>query len=621
MFTRLVKRSLKPLGRTFCTATPTLSPQSLRTLLYRELQRKAEETGRSPLSSFYKDRQELEALMREFQNHSSLENYEKVLEKMCDMNLFDDAHYLHRNQNRMFTIESLKGPAYVEVLKRTKPGVESMQSTLTQKRIGFLNTLLTWSLFFILIEFYSANSKGDGDESNPLSLINKFSNNSEIKNVTTKFADVQGIDEFKEELEDIVDFLKNGQKYRDAGAYIPKGVLLVGPPGTGKTLLAKAIAGEAGCSFFYKSGSEFDEVFVGIGAKRVRQLFQQAQKKAPAIIFIDEIDALTASRTGFESSNRRQTINQLLEQMDGFKQLENVVVIGATNMPDKIDKAILRPGRFDKIINVPYPDRQGRKEIFDLYLSKVKYDKDNVDLDTIVKATTGFTGASIRNMVNIAVLNAIKEGRDKANHLDFEHALDRIRMGVGRKHMMITEQERLMTAYHEGGHTLVNLLTHSAMPLHKVTILPRGAALGFTAMLPQQDAFYMNRGELISQVQIALGGRVAEELVFGNEDVTTGCSSDMDKATDLVFKLLREYGMETGYLLSRAKDDLSESYNSLIDKQAQKLLIEQLEITRRLLKVNRPKLDLLAEELVKKETLSRSEIEKLLNLTPQADST
>ena len=431
---------------------------------------------------------------------------------------------------------------------------------------------------------------------------------------TTKFDDVQGISEFRQELEDIVDFLKNGKKYRDAGAYIPKGVLLSGPPGTGKTLLAKAIAGEAGCNFYYKSASEFEEMYVGVGAKRVKELFESARKTAPAIIFIDEIDALASRRSSFYSNTGRQTVNQLLTEMDGFKQSDNIVVIGATNMPEKIDKAVLRPGRFDKIVNIPYPDKEGRKEIFQLYLDKVKYDKDDVDLETLIRATTGFSGASIKNMVNLAVLNAIKEKRSMANHVDFEFALDRILMGIGRKNLVVTEEDKLMTAYHEGGHTLVNILTKSSTPLHKVTILPRGPALGFTSMLPEQDMYYMNKQEVMNHINIALGGRVAEELVYGNEDVTTGCSSDMNKATDLAYKLLREYAMDENFIISRSKDDLSEVYNSQVDFKAHTLVKEALDYTRKLLKDNRNLLDTLAHELVKRETMSKKDIETLLNL-------
>lgn len=283
-----------------------------------------------------------------------------------------------------------------------------------------------------------------------------------------------------------MDYLKNPKKYTNVGADIPKGILLAGPPGTGKTLMARALAGEAGCKFFYKSGSEFDEIFVGVGSKRVRELFKKARQNSPAIIFIDEIDAMTASRNPMFSSVSRNTINQLLTEMDGFKPSDNVIVIGATNMANSIDKAVLRPGRFDKIIDVSLPDIKGREKIIDYYLKKIKHD-DDVSQETLAKATTGFSGADIKNFVNIAILNAIKEGRKLANHSDFEFALDRVTMGIGRKSMHVSEEEKLMTAYHEGGHTLVNLLTPGTLPLHKVTILPRGPALGFTAMLPDKD--------------------------------------------------------------------------------------------------------------------------------------
>ena len=535
--------------------------------------------------------------------------YKRILEQLEKMEMTNDAKELIRKLNILDFLRYSVDRRFTRLAYRWFSSYYSTKQNMIKSAFFMtLNLLLFFACMKYILGYYS--DQGQQSSMNPFEAKTKVQH----QKSTTKFDDVQGISEFRQELEDIVDFLKNGKKYRDAGAYIPKGVLLSGPPGTGKTLLAKAIAGEAGCNFYYKSASEFEEMYVGVGAKRVKELFESARKTAPAIIFIDEIDALASRRSSFYSNTGRQTVNQLLTEMDGFKQSDNIVVIGATNMPEKIDKAVLRPGRFDKIVNIPYPDKEGRKEIFQLYLDKVKYDKDDVDLETLIRATTGFSGASIKNMVNLAVLNAIKEKRSMANHVDFEFALDRILMGIGRKNLVVTEEDKLMTAYHEGGHTLVNILTKSSTPLHKVTILPRGPALGFTSMLPEQDMYYMNKQEVMNHINIALGGRVAEELVYGNEDVTTGCSSDMNKATDLAYKLLREYAMDENFIISRSKDDLSEVYNSQVDFKAHTLVKEALDYTRKLLKDNRNLLDTLAHELVKRETMSKKDIETLLNL-------
>lgn len=534
-----------------------------------------------------------------------------------DMNRKSEAGELHKTFNSNYSNHPEMRNTVNSLTRSIRPGwfyyKNTFFSQLREPLFRFAKMAVYMYVFYLLLQMREDNSNGGGEGGDPLNL-GIFKDDKPVQNQSTKFSDVRGINEFRKELEDLVDLIKNGKKYKDAGAYIPKGVLLVGPPGTGKSLLAKAIAGEAGCAFFYKSGSEFDEVYVGVGAERIKNLIKKARQHSPAIIFIDEIDQLTPDRLRFSMNGGSQTLNQLLTEMDGFKALENVIIIAATNLPEKVDKAMLRPGRFDKIINIPYPDKEGRQDIFEYYLSKVKYDKDDLDLQTLVKATPGFSGAAIKNMVNIAILNAIKEKRDQANHLDFEYALDRVTMGIGRKRMYISEKERLMTAYHEGGHALVNLLTRSANPLHKVTILPRGPALGFTSMLPEQDTYYYDKVEILKQIQIALGGRIAEELVYGNDDITTGCSSDMDKATELAFDLLRKYGMNKHFLISRNKSDLSDAYNAKIDEQAQSLIKEGIEKVRHMLKTNRAHLDKFAHELVKRETMSRKEVEDLLNL-------
>lgn len=602
-------QSISTLRRAFSSSAfsdnESIPPQELTRLIAKKLALKMRDAN-NKLDIYTTEITELNNLIDQYESNPNISNYREVLRQLEKLELFNDAIEMNKRFDNDDTISfGEENPAGFNPNSRN-------ETTAKWRRFMTQNLFLFIVTITLLYYFFGSNKDDDNEGGKIFENLSGQKDNPQTSK--TKFSDVQGISEFRQELEDIVDFLKNGKKYRAAGAYIPKGVLLSGPPGTGKTLLAKAIAGEAGCKFYYKSASEFEEVYVGVGADRVKKLFAEARRTAPSIIFIDEIDALATRRSSFSSGTSRQTINQLLTEMDGFKLSENVIVIGATNMPEKIDKAVLRPGRFDKLINIPYPDKEGRKEIFQLYLNKVKYDKDDVHLDTLVSATTGFSGASIKNMVNLAVLNAIKEKRSKANHLDFEFALDRITMGVGRKSMVVSDEDKLMTAYHEGGHTLVSLLTKSGTGLHKVTILPRGPALGFTAMLPEQEVPIMNREELLNTINIAMGGRVAEEMVYGNDDVTTGCSSDMDKATECAYKLLREYSMDPNFLISRSKEDLSETYNARVDKQAHKLLQDSLAFTRQLLKENRHLLDTLAHELVKRETMSKKEILSLLNL-------
>jgi len=454
-------------------------------------------------------------------------------------------------------------------------------------------------------------TKGGGGNGLFGNIFTKFVDNEGETNIKTRFSDVLGIDEFKDELIELTDYLKNPKKYTEAGAKIPKGILLVGPPGTGKTLLARALAGEAQCTFFYKAGSEFDELFVGMGARRVRELFKKARQKAPAIIFIDEIDSVAGTRRAADPSYTRDTINQILAEMDGFKQTDNVIIVGATNFPEAIDPAVRRPGRFDKIINVPLPDVKGREEVFNYYLKKIKIDN-NVNASILARRTIGFSGADIQNMVNIAILNAVKNNRKDANADDFEYAMDRITMGIGRKKMFVSDRDKLVTAYHEGGHALTSLLTEGATPLHKVTILPRGGALGFTAMIPNKEQLSQSKKEILASIDVAMGGRAAEELLLGPEDYTTGWSSDLQKATELAYAFVRYYGFkENVALISARKDVTSEKYNYLVDQEVQKILQESLVRVKGLLKTNESNLKNLAKELVVAETMSVDEVKKV----------
>lgn len=357
------------------------------------------------------------------------------------------------------------------------------------------------------------------------------------------FADVKGVEEAKQELQEIIEFLRNPDKFSTLGGKLPKGVLLVGPPGTGKTLLARAVAGEAGVPFFHAAGPEFDEILVGQGARRVRDLFANAKLKAPCVVFIDEIDSIGGKRTNSVlHPYANQTINQLLTEMDGFRQNEGVIVLGATNRRDDLDKALLRPGRFDVEVQVPIPDLKGREEILDLYLSRVKLGRD-VDAKLLAKRTIGFTGADLENLVNQAALRASIESQNSVSMKYFESARDKVLMGPERKNKIPDPETNRNTAYHEGGHALVALYTKDATPLHKVTILPRGRSLGHTAFIPDKEEYGRTKSQLLASLDCAMGGRAAEELIFGADKVTSGAQSDLKNATDLATSMVKHLGM------------------------------------------------------------------------------
>ena len=424
------------------------------------------------------------------------------------------------------------------------------------------------------------------------------------------FSDVRGIEECREEVMDIVEYLKSPEKYHQVGAKMPKGVLLTGRPGTGKTLLARAIAGEAGVGFFFSSGSEFDEVFVGVGAKRIRELFKQAKDNAPCVIFIDEIDAVGGTRKDNSPTQNKQSLNQLLVEMDGFEQQDNILVVAATNLPESLDKALKRAGRFDSEIHIPLPDIKGRTEIIKLYLDKIYYDA-SVDAEILARGTTGMSGADLANLINQAMLNAVKEGRTACTNHDLDIARDRILMGVSRKSMTITDEEKMNTALHEVGHTLAAMLTEGALPIHKVTILPRGQALGVTQMLPEKDQISLNRTEVLAQIDVAMGGRVAEEIFFGKKYVTTGCSSDMNSATQIVYHHVKSgmFDEMTGYSnLNSVEGVEGPEAKDLVDEVCNKILVESYNRVRELLVRNKKLMQKIANELVTKETLTREEI-------------
>lgn len=441
------------------------------------------------------------------------------------------------------------------------------------------------------------------------------------------FKDVAGADEAKQELEEVVEFLKHPQKYNDLGAKIPKGVLLYGPPGTGKTLLAKAVAGEAGVPFFSISGSDFVEMFVGVGASRVRDLFDQAKKSAPCIVFIDEIDAVGRQRgagLGGGHDEREQTLNQLLVEMDGFSANEGIIMIAATNRPDILDPALLRPGRFDRQIVVDRPDIKGRTEILKVHV-KGKPIGPDVNLDVIAQRTPGFTGADLSNLVNEAALLTARKDKKAINMPEMEEAAERVIMGPERKSRVISDKEKRLTAYHEGGHTIVGMLLEHTDPVHKVTIIPRGRAGGYTLSLPKEDKYYATRSEMLDELKVLLGGRVAEALVL--KEISSGASNDLQRATQLARQMICEYGMSEnigpvtfghrqdqvflGRDIARDKD-YSEEVAAEIDKEVRSFMEDAYAATEKLLSDNIDKLHVIAKALMEKETLEEEEINQLV---------
>jgi len=428
-------------------------------------------------------------------------------------------------------------------------------------------------------------------------------------NVT--FQDVLGVDEAKAELDEVVQYLKDPKKYTKLGARLPKGILLVGPPGTGKTLLAKAIAGEAGVPFLFCAGSEFDEVFVGVGSRRVRKLFEEAKAKAPAIIFIDELDSVGGSRNRDHHQVYTHTINQLLTEMDGFQDNAGVIVLAATNFPDILDPALIRPGRFDKQVEVPPPDIRGRKKIIEHYLKKIIVSPD-VNVDIIARGTPGFTGADLANLVNIAATKAATKGMESVTAACIDEAKDDVMMGVQRKSMVMSEEEKKLTAYHEGGHALVSLYTEGAKPLHKATILPRGRALGVTHFLPENDQLSLSRMQILADVAVSMGGRAAEEIIFGPKMVTTGASSDFKHATRLANAMVAQMGMsdKIGPIYRDEKDleKASTETKRKIETEVENLLQTQYNEAKRILIEHEEELHRLAHALIERETLSKDEI-------------
>lgn len=495
---------------------------------------------------------------------------------------------------------------------------------------GFWTGLISWLPFLLLVGmwwvFFRQMQMG-GNKALAFGKSRARMLTPDQKRVT--FKDVAGVDEAKEELQEIIEFLKNPQKFAKLGGKIPKGVLLMGPPGTGKTLLAKAVAGEAEVPFFSISGSDFVEMFVGVGASRVRDLFEQGKKNAPCIIFIDEIDAVGRHRgagLGGGHDEREQTLNALLVEMDGFESNEGVILIAATNRPDVLDPALLRPGRFDRRIVVNRPDLNGRLEILKVHTAKIKLASD-VSLEVLARSTPGFSGADLANLVNEAALRAARFNKQAVEMEDFEFAKDKVMMGAERRSLALSEEEKRIVAYHEAGHALVAALLPNADPLHKVTIIPRGMALGLTQQLPEEDRYLLPKSYLEDELTVLLGGRIAEEAVFGPEKVTTGAGNDLERATELARKMVCEWGMSRMGPLTFGKreeaiflgkefarhQDYSEATAVAIDSEIKRLVEEAYQRAQELVAKHRPVLDRIAQALLEREVLEGEEVYQMVS--------
>ena len=514
------------------------------------------------------------------------------------------------------------------VQKLENAGVEIQ--AVKQEKSGFISSLSLWLPFLLIIGIwiFLMNRMQGGGRGGAMGFGKSKAKLLTEKHGKVTFNDVAGIDEAKDELEEIVDFLKDPQKFGRLGGKIPKGALLVGPPGTGKTLLARAIAGEAGVPFFTISGSDFVEMFVGVGASRVRDMFDQAKKNAPCIVFIDEIDAVGRHRgAGYGGGNdeREQTLNQLLVEMDGFEANEGVILIAATNRPDVLDPALLRPGRFDRQVQVPNPDITGRQKILNVHAKKTVLGPD-VDLRIIARGTPGFSGADLANLVNEAALMAARIGKRFVTMEDFENSKDKVMMGAERRSMVMTEDEKKLTAYHEAGHAVVGLHLPKHDPIHKATIIPRGRALGLVLSLPERDQLSVTKLKYKSKIAMAMGGKVAEEIIFGPENVTSGASSDIQQITKIARAMVTQFGMsnELGNIdfINEQQNYLSPSSGNIqagpetqekIDSEIRRIVDEGYETAKKILTKNKKKLDNLALGLLEYETLTGNEITKVMN--------
>lgn len=535
----------------------------------------------------------------------------------------------HLNDGSVFKTVIPQGENVVDRIANT--GVKITAENVNPNEVSALGMLLSWFPMLLFIGvwiFFMRQMQGKGG-GGAMGFGKSRAKLLTEKTGKVTFKDVAGIEEAKQELEEVVEYLKDPSKFQKLGGKIPKGVLLIGPPGTGKTLTARAVAGEADVPFFTISGSDFVEMFVGVGASRVRDMFEQGKKNAPCIIFIDEIDAVGRQRgagLGGGNDEREQTLNQLLVEMDGFEVNEGVILIAATNRPDVLDPALLRPGRFDRQVVVPNPDIKGREQILKVHLKKVPMGSD-VDARVIARGTPGFSGADLANVVNEAALIAARLNKDEVNQADLEEAKDKVMMGAERRSMVMTEKEKKLTAYHEAGHAIVALNEPESDPIHKATIVPRGRALGLVMRLPEGDRISMARDKLEADLSVAMGGRIAEEIIFGAEKVTTGASSDIQMATNMARKMVTEWGMSEllgplryssdqeevflGHSVSQSKN-MSDDTAAKVDSETRRIVEEAYARAKRILTERLEDLHKLAKGLLEYETLSGDEIKALL---------
>lgn len=579
----------------------------------------------------------LSTVMSFFENRNFASNHENLAfsdfmnevksKRIASVTMSGAEIYSMTNDGKKYVTYAPYSPSTVDTLLENNVKVEAKPQDTSGDTLWsiiiswFPMILLVGVWIFFMRQASAGNNKAMSFGKSRARLIEN------TKKVT--FKDVAGADESKQELEEIVDFLKDPQKFQRLGGKIPKGVLLVGPPGTGKTLLAKAVAGEANVPFFSISGSDFVEMFVGVGASRVRDMFAQAKKNAPCLLFIDEIDAVGRHRgagLGGGNDEREQTLNQLLVEMDGFEPNENVILIAATNRPDVLDPALLRPGRFDRQVTVSNPDVKGREAILNVHVRKVPLARD-VDLSVVARGTPGFSGADLANLVNEAALLAARRNKRKVTAEDFDNAKDKVLMGSERKSMAMDEQEKKLTAYHEAGHAICSLHVKETDPIHKATIIPRGRALGMVQQLPEKDQYSYTRAKMLSRLIICMGGRVSEELKFGYDKVTSGASSDIAAATNLARAMVTEWGMSdvlgpvtyvensNEVFLGRSvtqNQNMSEETARLVDSEIKRLVTDAHTEAAKILKENDKELETLAQALMEYETLTGEEIKEVL---------
>ena len=581
----------------------------------------------------------LVALFNLFQNNSSRSNYASLAfsdflgeveqGRVSDVTIQGNTIKGHFNDGRAFSTYAPNDPGIVDRLR--EGGVRISAAPKEEGMSGLLGILISWFPMLLFIGvwiFFMRQMQGGGGKAMGFGKSKAKLLSEKLGRVT--FDDVAGIDEAKTELEEIVEFLKDPQKFQRLGGKIPKGCLLVGPPGTGKTLLARAIAGEANVPFFTISGSDFVEMFVGVGASRVRDMFEQGKKNAPCIVFIDEIDAVGRHRgagLGGGNDEREQTLNQLLVEMDGFEANEGVILIAATNRPDVLDPALLRPGRFDRQVVVPNPDILGRERILKVHMRKVPLGPD-VEARTIARGTPGFSGADLANLVNEAALLAARKGKRVVFMSEFEEAKDKVMMGSERRSMVMTDEEKKLTAYHEAGHAVVALHCPDSDPIHKATIIPRGRALGMVMRLPEGDRISLSKAKIFADLRVACGGRIAEDMIFGEEKITTGASSDIKMVSDMARRMVTEWGMSEklgflaygadqqevflGHSVTQTKN-LSDATAKSIDDETRRIIDDAYQDASQILSDNKKELEILAKGLLEFETLSGEEIKSLIN--------